>query len=106
MNPKESDWKLYSSLISGWRERYLQKVLTAAVQVINDDTHSATEKFWLCEKHFNDHQRVLRLCFDPFSRSKMYLKLHNMLNYEIINLADLASFSQYLQNYFKNRITY
>lgn len=25
MNPKESDWKLYSKLIPFWRDRYLQR---------------------------------------------------------------------------------
>ncbi|MDX2111269.1 MAG: hypothetical protein SFY80_13635 [Verrucomicrobiota bacterium] len=99
MNGKlnESDWKTFRNSLPELREKYLYKKNQDIVKLLNNPKESPTECFWKAEERIKEEARILRDCFDGYSRSKMYLHIMLMCRYGILEKEDLEKFSEELQ---------
>lgn len=94
--PKESDWKLYSKMVTAWRERYLEGRNSAFAADLEDSDKTPTECFWDTLKELKKESKVLTACFDPHSRSAMTQNMLLMYKHGIIMRDDLKPFSSEL----------
>ena len=96
--PRESDWKKFSARLDVWRDRYLADKNREIAAVLADEKKTETERFWAAEKLIEKQAKTLYRCLDDISRSKMWLRLHEMRAAGMIRREDLADFSQELQD--------
>lgn len=94
--PKESDWRRFRDSLPQWRERYLININKQISAVLDDPDKTATEKFWDIYEFQKEQSKILRYCFDDYSRSDMNLKLQGMYNYGMVGDEDLGFFSDEL----------
>jgi len=94
---KESDWKLYSSLVPQWRERYLQIKNEAFAAHLSDPAKTPTDQFWDVLEEMKAEAKVLNSCLGHHSRSRMFLSMAQMLRHDLIFKEDLTEFSEELQ---------
>ena len=92
--PNESDWILFRERRKEWIDRYYTRLLTECAGHLYG-TGTPSERFWNLEKHIHEQKRILwRL--DDFRRSTMSRVITDMLELDIITLADLEGFSDSL----------
>jgi len=95
---KEADWKRFKKILPELRERYLRKVNNELTALLNDNSKTPTEQFWAVEKRTRQEAKILRTCFDGYSRSRLTLHIMNMYHCGIMEDEDIAEFSEDIQN--------
>ena len=71
MKPKESDWKKFKNSLDKWRERYLKRKNDEIRAILKDNDLDETEKFLNIVDFQKNVSKILRNCFDGYSRSSM-----------------------------------
>jgi wyosine [tRNA(Phe)-imidazoG37] synthetase (radical SAM superfamily) len=102
MKPKESDWKKFKNSLDKWRERYLKRKNDEIRAILKDNDLDETEKFWNIVDFQKNVSKILRNCFDGYSRSRMSLHMALMKKFEMIYQEDIEEFSKELQEHLKN----
>ena len=102
MKPKESDWKKFKNSLDKWRERYLKRKNDEIRAMLKDSALNETEKFWNIVDFQKNESKILRNCFDGYSRSRMSLHMALMKKFEMITQEDIEEFSEELQKHLKN----
>ena len=92
--PKETDWKLYTSLFNTIRERYLREKNIDFVNTLSDPKETATEQFWTTLEQMKVEVKVLDECFGKLNRSLMISQMKLMCQHHMIREDDLEGFSQ------------
>ena len=95
--PLESDWKVYRSRTAAWRDRYLARKNAEILAILTDQARTPTAQFWDTKEEMAQVARQLQDCLDPHARSKMSIHLLTMVQYGMIDDADLAEFSEELR---------
>jgi len=93
----ERDWKAYSWMVSGLRERYPKEKNAEIVRILEAEDKSQTERFWDVRDKIEQERIILEACLDPHSRSIMYTHLSLMYRYGMLKDADLENFSEELR---------
>jgi hypothetical protein len=96
-NPKESDWKIFRKRVPEWRERYLHIRNRDILEILTDKDKTPTEQFWGAKKKMDDEAKMLRVCLDGHSRSKMFYYLYLMYQRGLVCDGDLDEFSTELK---------
>lgn len=94
----ESDWKKFSDMVPGLRERYLAARNGRIAAMLTDPGRTETERFWDALELMEREAKVLRKCLDGHSRSKMWLYMLTMIRAGMLTREDLSVFSTELQN--------
>lgn len=92
----KSDWKLYRSKIAQWQEDYMDRLVKEYIAMLQAD-EDASDKFWNLEKRINEDKRTPGVRIE-LSKRNMLFDLVHLINDGVISFADLADFSQELQN--------
>jgi hypothetical protein len=95
--PKESDWKRFRDMVPELRERYLVKCNAGLVELLQDRSSTATERFWEVEKRVGKEAGILRNCLDGHSRSQMFRFMLLMYRHQMLVEKDLEHFSEELR---------
>lgn len=95
--PRESDWKLYSSMIPELRERYLEEKNRKFASSLNEPGKTETERFWETLEAMDEEAGVLRACLDDHRRSEMINSMSLMFFHGMISVEDLEQFSSELR---------
>ena len=53
----KKDWKLFRERLSGWQENYMEGLVKAYADLLNDDKKPASEKFWELEERIREDKR-------------------------------------------------
>lgn len=93
----EADWTTFRELVPELRERHLSERNKDLMAILEDDSHTHTERFWTVSERAGETARLLRACFDGHTRSKMLEILLLMYRYGILSHDDLRKFSEDLQ---------
>ncbi len=104
MKTKESDWKLFSKHVPGWRERYLERKNQEIADLLTSQEGTPTERFWSTLKKMKEEKHKLVECFDPHSRSRMLMSLLLMHRHGIIADVDLNDFSTELREWIRTSV--
>ena len=99
--PAEPDWKAFRKIVPELRERYLGKVNSELMALLQNPKHSPTEQFWDVEERIEREVKVLRTCLDGHSRSKMRIFLALMYQHRMLLDDDLDQFSEELRDRIK-----
>lgn len=97
MQPKESDWKRFRSMLENLRETYLEKKNKEIMAKLTDSNQSPTEQFWAAHELINDEADTLRRLLDGNKRSNMFPHMLGMYHCGMITDEDLNGFSDELQ---------
>ena len=100
-NPKESDWKRYSSMVDEMRDRYLEKKNEALVAELKNPAKTPTERFWKTYEKIKREERMLEECLGYHARSKMFMQMAMMIRYGMLKKEDLEGFSDELKERFE-----
>ena len=57
MDISKKDWKLFRERLSGWQENYMEGLVKAYADFLNDDKKPASDKFWELEKRIKEDKR-------------------------------------------------
>lgn len=101
---KESDWKKYKKLVDNLEEKYLEKQLCFLVNLLEDDSKSAVDRFSLVRKQIDKSSKVLGESIGEHKRSSLFFNLLNMLRNNLICEEDLSAFSEELKETLKKVI--
>lgn len=93
----ERDWKAYSRMVPGLRERYLKEKNAEIMAILEAEEKSQTERFWGARDKIEQERKILQACLDPHSRSMMHSHLFLMYRYGMLKDADLENFSEELR---------
>lgn len=93
----ESDWQAFRSLVPVLRERYLQKRIAELKGLLDAPGITATERFWNAHQKVTEEASILKQCLDGHCRSRMTSFIHEMLVCGLMDIGDLAVFSEELQ---------
>lgn len=95
--PKESDWKLFRSMLEELRDNYLAKKNIEITNMLSDPDKTATEQFWDSLELMQQEKKILMECLDGFSRSSMWMKILGMYQCGMMTDKELNRFSDELQ---------
>jgi hypothetical protein len=102
MKPIETDWKLLNAMLPEIREAYLAKTNERAARILTASDKSPTECFWEAKEVMDEQSKILQLCMDGLSRSRLEEKVFLLCRYGILNEERLSRFSEELQNRWRN----
>ena len=91
----EKDWKLFRNKIADWQEAYMEKLNREYIELLSSEGN-ASDKFWELEKRIREDKKDSGVQCE-MSRSTMHFVIMNLLSEGAITLADLADFSEDLQ---------
>jgi len=100
-DPKESDWKRFRAIVPALRERYLAERNRTIADLIRTPGRDETHRFWDVYEFILKEAKVLRLCLDGHSRSKMWQFMYAMRGVGMLTDDDLKEFSPELQEMLK-----
>ncbi len=95
MECSKSDWKLFRSWIVEWQERYIEKLLTEYVQLLNG-SKNASDKFWELERRIRKDRKHPGIILE-MSKKNMAYDIADLINYGVISVEDLKEFSDELK---------
>lgn len=96
----EKDWKIFRDMAPELRERYLIDRNKELASILSDDQRSQTERFWDVEERAREIAKVLRVCLDGHTRSKMNFFMITMINHGMMKQDDLTKFSEQMRERF------
>ena len=93
----KKDWKLFRERLSGWQENYMEGLVKAYADLLNDDKKPASEKFWELEKRIKEDKRHPGVIME-MSKSEAIGDIVRLIRLKVITYDDLSDFSDELQN--------
>lgn len=99
MEPSKKDWKLYREKISGWQERYMEKLIKDYIHYLNVDEPAST-KFWEMEKRIRHDKKMPGVSIE-LSKGDMMFDLIRLMKDGVIKFEDLDEFSDELKESIK-----
>ena len=96
----EKDWKLFRNKIADWQEAYMEKLNREYIELLSSEGN-ASDKFWALEQRIREDKKDSGVQCE-MSRSTMHFVIMNLLREGAITLADLADFSEDLQETMKH----
>ena len=96
MDISKNDWKLFRERLSGWQENYMEGLVKAYADFLNDDKKSASEKFWELEKRIKDDKRHPGVIMEV-NKSEVIWDIVRLIRLKVITYDDLSDFSDELQ---------
>ncbi|MBE7039072.1 MAG: multidrug transporter [Ruminococcaceae bacterium] len=100
MNISEKDWKLFKEKLPLWQERYIEKLNSEYIQILNSK-ENPSEKFWILENKIKTDRRKAGVIVE-MSRKNMLPTLWELMSDNAISKTDLIEFSDDV----KHKITY
>ncbi len=97
----EADWKHFKKVKAVTLDKFCKMTLDDAVERINDVTLSNHEKYISLYKLFESRDKKIAGIFDYNSRSKVMLQLYLLKSEGLLNLEQIAGFSDEVQEYLK-----
>ena len=91
----ESDWKLFRQKVPEWQEAYMNRLNEEYIQLLSENA-APSDKFWRLEQRIKADRNKSGVRLD-MRRSMMIDNLIQLINEEVISLADLAGFSDGLR---------
>lgn len=95
MEYSESDWKLFKERIVEWQENYINKLLQGYMELLSS-SKSAGEKFYLLKERVEKDKKNPGVVVEK-SRSKIFVNIINLINFNVITVDDLDGFSDELK---------
>jgi hypothetical protein len=92
--PSESDWKKFRTIVPELRERYLRERNSELGAILRDESSTPTNQFWAASERIEEIGKILRMCLDGHSRSKMVYYLMAMYRHQMLTEEDLDGFSE------------
>ena len=89
--PSKRDWKLFREKISGWQERYMERLVKEYADYLYRDL-PASQKFWTLEKRIRQDRKKPGVCIE-LSKSDMFWDMARLVLDGVITMEDLADFS-------------
>ena len=96
MDISKKDWKLFRERLSGWQENYMEGLVKAYADFLNDDKKPASDKFWELEKRIKEDKRHPGVILET-SKSEMLWDIVRLIKLKVITYDDLSDFSVELQ---------
>jgi hypothetical protein len=96
---KESDWRYFCEHLEAWRERYLDSVNRHVVEILSVEKETPAKRFWSAKRCMDREAKILENCLDNCSRSRLLMKIQMMYHHGMIAEADIAHFSEELQEW-------
>lgn len=94
-NFTENDWKLFKSKIFIWQEKYMERLISEYINLLNDNTNSS-DNFWRLEKQINKDKNHPGVKIE-MKRSDLISNLVILINCGVIDISDLNEFSEELR---------
>ena len=95
MDISKRDWKLFRERLSGWQENYMENLVKAYANFLNDDKKPASEKFWELEKRIKEDKRHLGVIMEV-NKSEVIWDIVRLIRLKVITYDDLSDFSDEL----------
>ena len=99
MEPSKKDWKLYREKISGWQERYMEKLIKDYIDYLNGDEPAST-KFWEMEKRIRNDKKTPGVYIE-LSKGDIMFDLIRLMKDGVIEFNDFEEFSDELKENIK-----
>lgn len=96
MDISKKDWKLFREKLPGWQENYMEGLIKEYVNVLNDDTKHASERFWKLEKRIKEDKRHPGVIME-MRKSEAIWDIVCLIRLNVITYEDLSDFSDELQ---------
>ena len=96
MDTNKNDWELFQEKLSGWQEKYMEDLVKAYANFLNDDKKPASEKFWELEKRIKEDKRHPGVIME-MSKSEVIWDIVRLIRLKVITYDDLSDFSDELQ---------
>ena len=96
MDISKKDWKLFRERLSNWQEKYMEGLVEAYANFLNDDKKPASEKFWELEKRIKEDKRHPEVIME-MSKSEVIWDIVRLIRLKVIAYDDLSDFSDELQ---------
>ena len=96
MDISKKDWKLFRERLLGWQENYMEGLVKAYVDFLNDDKKPASEKFWELEKRIKEDKRHPGVIME-LKKSEVIWDMVRLIRLKVITYNDLSDFSDELQ---------
>ena len=100
MEISKKDWKLFRERLSNWQEKYMEGLVEAYANFLNDDKKPASEKFWELEKRIKEDKRHPGVIME-MSKSEAIWDIVRLIRLKVITYDDLSDFSDELQQEIK-----
>lgn len=94
----ENDWKLFKKMLPQWQERYMEKLISQYVEMLNGDSE-ASSRFWALEERLNRDKLSSGVIANGIRRSTMHREIANLLIDSVITLDDLDGFTEDIKSY-------
>ena len=92
----KKDWKLFRERLSGWQENYMEGLVKAYADFLNDDKKPASEKFWELEKRIKEDKRHPGVIME-LNKSEVIWDIVRLIRLNVITYDDLSDFDDKLQ---------
>ena len=96
MDISKKDWKLFRERLSGWQENYMEGLVKAYADFLNDDKKPASDKFWKLEKRIKEDKHHPGVIME-MSKSDAIWDIVALIRRKVITCDDLSDFSDDLQ---------
>lgn len=103
MEVSKKDWKLFQERIPDWQEKYMEGLIKEYVDFLNDDTKSASEKFWELEKRIKEDKCHPGVILER-RKSEVIWDIVRLIRLNVITYDDLSDFSDELKQEVKRII--
>ena len=95
MDISKKDWKLFRERLSNWQEKYMEGLVEAYANFLNDDKKPASEKFWELEKRIKEDKRHPGVIMEV-NKSEVIWDIVRLIRLKVITYDDLSDFSDEL----------
>ena len=96
MDISKKDWKLFRERLSEWQENYMEGLVKAYADLLNDDKKPASEKFWELEKRIREDKRHPGVIME-LKKSEVIWDIVRLIRLKVITYDDLSEFSDELK---------
>ena len=87
---------LFRERLSGWQENYMEDIVKAYANFLNDDKKPASEKFWELEKRIKEDKRHPGVIMEV-NKSEVIWDIVRLIRLKVIAYDDLSDFSDELK---------
>ena len=92
MEISKADWKLYCERVSGWQERYMEKLIKKYIKLLSSEGN-ASDHFWELEKKINRDKKHPGVIIE-LQKSTAIWDIADFVSKKVIKMEDLEGFSQ------------
>ena len=92
MEISKADWKLYCERVSGWQERYMEKLIKKYIKLLSSEGN-ASDHFWDLEKRIKRDKKHPGVIIE-LRKSTAIWDIADFVSKKVIKMEDLEGFSQ------------